>query len=275
MSPKVSEILSLPRRCGAAASSLGQGDLGSHGAAIDYGITIVNYGAVETAQGGARQYRSDRRSKQARRTRQRLVAAATASFLARGYAGTTMRAIAAAAGVSVPTVEQQFGTKMQLLKAAIDVAIAGDDDEVPMLDRAWADKGQAAGDVDEFLAIVADVLAPAQSRSAGLVLAAFEGAATDLALAELSGVMISQRAATAGWIIDQLSAKAPLRDDLDRDEAVDTLWILMDPAVFNRLVRQRGWSVDRYQRWFARSARSLLLAQNPTATIVSTRRKQQ
>src|SRR5690349_16239669 len=111
---------------------------------------------VELDRTGVRPYRSARRVEQARRTRQRLLAAATTTFLTRGYAGTTMRAIAAAAGVSVPTVEQQFGTKVGLLKAAIDVAIAGDDDEVPVLDRVWADQGRAAGTVDEFLAIIAD-----------------------------------------------------------------------------------------------------------------------
>jgi AcrR family transcriptional regulator len=184
-----------------------------------------------------------------------------------------MRAIAAAAGVSVPTVEQQFGTKVRLLKAAIDVAIAGDDDEVPVLNRAWADKGRAASDVDEFLSIVADVVATTQSRSAGLVIAVFEGAATDPALAELSVELISQRMATAGWIIDQLAGKAPLRDDLDRDDAVDTLWILMDPAAFDRLVRHRGWSVERYQRWFTRSARRLLIADDPTGQPVSNSRR--
>jgi AcrR family transcriptional regulator len=229
---------------------------------------------VEVDRGGARPYRSARRAEQARLTRQRLVAAATATFLARGYAGTTMRAVAAGAGVSVATLEQQFGTKVRLLKAAIDVAIAGDDDDVPVLDRAWTDKGRAAADPGEFLAIVAEIIAPAQSRSAGLVLAVLEGAATDPALAELSAAMISQRASTAAWIIDELAGKAPLHDDLERDDAVDTLWILMDPAVFQRLVGQRGWSLERYQRWFASSAKRLLVADNPTGTTVSSRRRQ-
>ncbi|HST83733.1 MAG TPA: TetR family transcriptional regulator [Kineosporiaceae bacterium] len=228
---------------------------------------------METDGDGARPYRSARRVEQARQTRQRLVAAATATFLVRGYAGTTMRAVAAAAGVSVPTIEQQFGTKVRLLKAAIDVAIAGDDDEVPVLDRAWADKGRAAGGVVEFVGIVADVLASAQNRSAGLVLAVLEGAASDPDLAELATTMISQRASTAGWIIDQLAAKAPLRGDLDRDDAVDTLWILMDPAVFDRLVRQRGWSVQRYQQWFARSALRLLIADHRPIETDSNRRR--
>lgn len=230
---------------------------------------------MEIARGGTRPYRSERRVEQARRTRQRLVAAATEMFLTRGYAGTTMRAIATAAGVSVPTLEQQFGSKVRLLKATIDVAIAGDDDEVPVLNRAWADQSRAAGDPDEFLAIVAGVLTSSQSRSAGLVLAVFEGAVTDPTLAELSVMMISQRAATAGWIVDELTGKAPLRDDLNRDDAVDTLWLLMDPAVFDRLVRQRGWSIQHYERWFARSARCLLIADEPadqSAKTGSTRR---
>ena len=94
-----------------------------------------------------------------------------------------MRAIAAAAGVSLPTVEQQFGTKVRLLKAAVDVAIAGDDDDAPVLDRVWADKAQSVGDVDEFLTIAAEVIAQAPSRSAGLVLAVSEGAAHYPALA--------------------------------------------------------------------------------------------
>ena len=56
-------------------------------------------------------------------------------FVAGGYAGATIRAIAAEAGVSVPTVELLFATKARLLKAAIDVAIAGDDEAGAGLDR--------------------------------------------------------------------------------------------------------------------------------------------
>src|SRR6476660_5612155 len=124
----------------------------------------------------ARTYRSPQREEQARRTRQRVVDAATALFLRRGYAGATVPAIAAEAGVSVPTVELLFGAKARLLKAAIDVAIAGDDEPVPVLERSWADTARKARTAAEFLAVVAGVIAAAQSRSAGLVLAVFEGA---------------------------------------------------------------------------------------------------
>src|SRR4029453_9459657 len=85
-------------------------------AIIDYGIAIVNIGTVETDQRRLpRTYRSNRRAAQARRTCQRVLDAATAEFLARGYAGATIPAIAAGAAVSVPTVESLFGTKARVL----------------------------------------------------------------------------------------------------------------------------------------------------------------
>jgi hypothetical protein len=36
------------------------------------------------------------------------------------------------------------------------------------------------------------------------------------------------------------------------------MWILMDPAVFDRLTRHRQWSQEQYQRWFAGSVHRLL-----------------
>lgn len=203
-----------------------------------------------------RGYRSSRREQQARRTRRRILDAATAVFLERGYAGATMRAIAAAAGVAVPTVELAFGTKARLLKAAIDVAIAGDDQAVPVLDRGWADTARQARTAEEFLAVVADVIAGAQTRSAGLVLAVFEGAHTDPDLAGLATQLTAQRATTARWLVDAMARITPLRSTAD---ATDDLWLLMDPAVFHRLVRHRGWTPRRYADWFARSARHLLI----------------
>lgn len=209
-----------------------------------------------------RPYRSSHRAAQARRTRQRILDAAAEVFLEHGYAAATMRAIAAKANVSVPMVESSFGTKARLLKTAIDVAIVGDDKPVPVLDRSWTRTALQAETASEFLTIVSDVIGPAQARSAGLVLAVFEGAATDPELAELSTQMIIQRSKTAGWLVNALTRKAALREGCSRQEAVDTVWILMDPAVFDRLTRQRGWTLERYQRWFARSIGHLLTTGN-------------
>jgi len=221
---------------------------------------------------GSRAYRSSRREAQARRTRRRVLDAATAVFLERGFAGATMRVIATRAGVSLPMVELLFGTKGRLLKAAIDVAIVGDDEAVAVLDRSWVQAAVRADTAHGFLGVVAGVLGSAQERSAGLVLAAFEAASTDAELAEVAGQLTAQRATTAGWIVDQLAHKAPLRAGCTREEAVDTVWILMDPAVFDRLTRQRRWTLQQYQRWFASSVDRLLLGDTTTPTAIARRR---
>jgi AcrR family transcriptional regulator len=123
-------------------------------------------------------YRSPRRGAQAQDTRRRIVAAATEQFASAGYLATTMRSIAAAAGVSVASIELAFGSKARLLKAAIDVAIAGDHNPVAVLDRDWAAAAMATTTVHDFLIAVGRTPRPAMTRSPGLVLAAYDAAGT-------------------------------------------------------------------------------------------------
>jgi AcrR family transcriptional regulator len=212
---------------------------------------------------GRRGYVSAARTQQARQTRRRVIDAATRLFVAQGYASTTMRAIAAEAGVSIPTVELIFGTKAQLLHVVLDVAIAGDDEPVPVLSRAWAQDAQSTDDVVDFLSAVAEVLQEAQVRSAGVMLAAYEAAASDPDIYVLVTDRELQRERTAGWIVDGVLGRASLRDGLDRAAAVDTVWMLMDPVVFSRFTRRRGWSADRYGAWFADSVAELLVGNLP------------
>ena len=82
-----------------------------------------------------RPYNSSGRRSQARRTRVDVVDNARDLFIEHGYAGTTMAAVAARAGVSVETIYKSIGNKPAVLKAVLDVAIVGDDDAVPMLQR--------------------------------------------------------------------------------------------------------------------------------------------
>ncbi len=199
------------------------------------------------------------RTAAAQHTRQRIVAAATEQFASAGYPATTMRSVAAAAGVSVASVELAFGTKAQLLKTAIDVAIAGGHGPVAVLDRAWATAAQATPTVHEFLTAVGRTLRPAMTRSAGLVLAAYNAAETDPALGELAEQLAAQRAATVAWIIGGIRDRAALRAGLTRRHAIDEVWLLMDPAVYHRLTRYRGWSPADYEKWFTGTITRLLL----------------
>ena len=214
----------------------------------------------------AHRYRSPSREHQARRTRARIIAAAARQFLAGGYAATTMRAVATAAGVALPTVELAFGTKARLLKAVIDAAIAGDDQPVPMLAREWAARAEATAGPAEFAAVVARQLTASAQRAAGLTLVALEAARADEDIAAVAAQMVSQRQVMATWVVDGLLRRSPLRAGMDRATAIDTIWVLMDPALFCRLTVDRRWPAARFRRWFADSALRLLLPVTDQAT---------
>src|SRR5215471_11784096 len=218
-------------------------------------------GAAElaTGNGPTRRYRSPGREQQARRTRARIIAAAADRFLARGYAATTMRAVAADAGVALPTVELVFGTKARLLKAVIDTAIAGDDEPVPMLAREWATRAESLTGAAEFAAAFAQQLAESARRAAGLTLVALEAARIDEDIAAVAAQLMAQRQVMAAWLVDGLLWRSTLRGGVGRAAAIDTVWALMDPALFCRLTGDRCWSAARYRHWFTDAIVRLLL----------------
>lgn len=205
-----------------------------------------------------RRYRSALRERGARETRNRILTAASGEFLRLGYAATTIRSVASAARVSVPTLELVFGTKPQLLRAAISFAIRGDADSLPMLRREWAKRAETVGSVADFLAIVARVLVDAEQRSAGLVVAAFEAANRDESMRALADQLRAQRAETAAWIVDGVMKRSSTRADVTREQAIDTVWLLMDPHVFCTMTRDRGWTSEQFERWFIDSVSRLL-----------------
>ena len=58
-------------------------------------------------------------------------------------------------------------------------------------------------------------------------------------------------------MIDALAAKTPLR--VDRTTAIDTMWILLDPHLYEELTTRRGWNHEQYTEWLADTQRRLLL----------------
>jgi AcrR family transcriptional regulator len=85
-----------------------------------------------------RPYRSPIREAHAQTTRLAVIQAAARLFAERGYVATSMDEVAREAGVSRATVFTSVGGKADLLKAAYDVAVVGDDEPVPLPQRPWA-----------------------------------------------------------------------------------------------------------------------------------------
>src|ERR687893_353998 len=83
-----------------------------------------------------RPYASSLRAAQARETRRRIVEAAARLFVREGYAATSIAAIAAEAGVAVPTVYATLRSKAGVLRAVVDLTVRGDDDAAPLAARA-------------------------------------------------------------------------------------------------------------------------------------------
>src|SRR5690349_21941584 len=113
-----------------------------------------------------RSYDASGRRAQARARRLAVVLAAREKFERDGYRPTTIAAIAAQAGVSAESVYKGFGTKAALAKAVFDLALAGDDEPVPVAERPSVQAIRDETDVRRKIAMFAAGLAQRQARSA-------------------------------------------------------------------------------------------------------------
>jgi AcrR family transcriptional regulator len=204
------------------------------------------------AGGVKRDYRSDLRTAQALQTRRAVVAAATELFTGQGYAATTVDAVAAAAGVSRKTVFTAVGGKLELLKTALDWAVAGDDRPVPLADREAMAEMLALGDPAALLAAWARLLVDIDVRVGPLMRSLEMAAASDAEARALVEQAQQQRLAGARTIVARLAALGALKPGLSRGEAADIAWLAGDAALHDRLVQTRGWSQRRFQGWLTR-----------------------
>lgn len=206
-----------------------------------------------------RRYDSTVRQEQARRSRWAVLEAARRLFLERGYAATTVAAIARDAGVSVETVYKAFGNKPGLVKAVFDVSIVGDDEPVPLLQRGLVQRIRAEPDPRRKLAIYGGHLSEAAPRSVPVQLLVRAAAATDPGAAEVWQQMQAERLTGMTVFAGELHEGGHLRPDVPAGEARDVLWAHSSAELYDLLVAQRGWTPDRYGRWVADALRRALL----------------
>jgi AcrR family transcriptional regulator len=200
----------------------------------------------------ARRYSSEVRAEQRRATRQRILDAATALVLRRGYTGATVEAIAGRAGVSVQTIYNTVGGKAAVLKAIYDTMLAGDDEPVPMMQRPTVAAMHAATDARRFMALYARMGREIYERVGPLLpIMLGESGTGDPEVRAFIDTIESERAAGTAMIAALLHDRFGLRSGLTVDAAADILWTLTAPELPLRLVGQRGWTLDRYEAWSA------------------------
>jgi AcrR family transcriptional regulator len=204
-------------------------------------------------------YRSQLRAEQAAATRRLVLDAATRLFVERGYAATSIDAIAEAAGVGRSTVFAAAGGKSWLLKTAYDRAIVGDDEPVPLLQRPAARKLFEMSDPAEIVMGHARIVAEAAERVSAICEAIHRAAGCDPEVGDLWAQIGQERLTGAKAFAALISEKGGLRDGLAVGQARDIIWIFNDPTLHHVLVRQRRWSQDRYRDWLTDSLQRQLL----------------
>lgn len=211
------------------------------------------------------------RQRQAQQTRQAVLAAAAELFVAQGWEATTIDQVAERAQVSRPTVFA-VGSKAALLRLVRDIAMAGDDDSVPVSQRESAQRVLAEPDAHRAVVLLAEHVTAVAERYAPLERVLREAAGSDAELAELWHTSEQQRRTAAQLFVRSLGSKAPLSGP--REQVVDVLWLLMAPDHHARLVGDRGWSRRRYVAWLGETLQRLLLADAPDRGPGSRRRRQ-
>jgi AcrR family transcriptional regulator len=198
-----------------------------------------------------RPYHSPRRQEQARLTRRAILDAALPLFIEYGYAGTSLADIAQAAGVALKTVQAVFGTKAKLLSALWDVTVVGDDEAIPVAERAWFWEMLTEPDARRQLELGARVATRIKHRVGALTEVIRRAAQADPEISDLWHLFQGQFLANQTMMAESLAAKGVLRDGLEVAEAAEMLWTLNHPSVYYLLVYERGWSEERYEHWLA------------------------
>jgi AcrR family transcriptional regulator len=189
-----------------------------------------------------RRYSSTRRAEQAAQTRAAVLAAATDLFSTRGWLATGMRDVARDAGVAVETVYAGFGSKADLLQAALDVAVVGDDSPAALAERP-AFLALARGSFQDRVETATGLVTEINRRTAGLARALREAARVDADLAGRLSANEQRRRQSVRQAAELVTGGAVAQT------TSDGLWAAVGVEPYLLLVEHGGWDDTQYQRW--------------------------
>src|SRR5439155_8703909 len=207
-----------------------------------------------------RPYHSQVRQRQAEETRRRILVAARSLFESRGYAVTTLEAIAEKALVSPKTITAVFGSKLALLAEVINPEAFS-----PRV-RQLIEELRALEDPSRQLSLVAQITRQAYEplvtslellRTAGVVAAE---------LADVTRQIEARRRQNQARLIASLREQGALRPGLSLEEATDVLWALTSYDLYRMLVVEQRWEPERYETWLAQLLVQHLLASRLVTT---------
>lgn len=207
----------------------------------------------------SRTYDSTRRRQRALENQERALAAARRLFGERGYAETTMEAIAAEAAIATPTLYAAFGSKHGILSRLLDRLVSGEPGGVSVLATARARAVFEEPDRRVALEKFARDMNEIQARVGPIYEAMKNAARSEADVAALYGRAQNNRFRNLQALAQSLAERGPLREGVTVDVAGRTLWVLASPEVRQMLLAHAGWSPDRYASWLADTLIAALL----------------
>jgi AcrR family transcriptional regulator len=162
-----------------------------------------------------------------------VVQAARNLFIERGYPATTMEAISERSDVPPATVYRLFSSKLGILKALIDLSVAGTEDAVALADQPTARALLAEPDPAAQLAGFAAICREVNARTERLYRILVSAAESDPDATALLAERTRHRSAGQDLIARSLAHAGALRPDVREPDAADIIHALMSPEVWD------------------------------------------
>jgi AcrR family transcriptional regulator len=197
-----------------------------------------------------RKYDASSRRAAATQTRERICAAAETLFVRDGYARTSVRAVAKAAGVAEATVYLAFPDKAALLDAVIVRATRDNASE--------SLEAIAAAPPPEVLPRLAASNAVLMARAARLIALGESASVMDAELRPLRERAHRHLRAAFRVVAHRLAEAGLLR--AGAQEAADTLYAVASESTYLRMTEGAGLPAERYARWLTETLEAVLLS---------------
>jgi AcrR family transcriptional regulator len=184
-------------------------------------------------------------------TRRKILEAARACFIEESYGSTTIKDIAARAGVAPQTVYFVFRNKVSILSAVLDLTIAGDEEPVAVKDRPWVRELASISEADEAVALLSLHGGAIVARTAPLF-RVIQSASAEPEVEALLKENKRQRAETLDLFARILEDAGVITGDAQHGYFADVLYAVLSEESYALLVDERGWTASEWQAWVAR-----------------------
>lgn len=200
-----------------------------------------------------------KRRAKAEETRRKIIRAAHAEFIGRGFYGATVTEIAKRAEVAPQTVYFVFHTKAELISAVIDAEVMGEDDPRLPQEQPWWSQMITEPDAAEALRIFVRGAAEILSRASAISVVLWAAALTDEEVRRTYQHHEHLQKAGYRQVLETIQQKAPLREDQTLDQLTDVLTFLCGDSTYHRLTAERGWTHEQVTGWLCEAAPKALL----------------